>query len=109
MLKINYEGREYEFVGYNTSQEATHYLDPDGNLREKMAIFSIRGTAWFRLVPVRHTFGRIVFEEIGVRRINPGEWFIQEHNGEIMRYVNEFPTNTGVTRIILKPVEVLDD
>ncbi len=105
-MKINYEGQEYEFVGYYGPKEATHFLTGRGTL-EQTEPHNRFDVAWFRLVPVRHTFGGIVFEETGeVRRAGQGEWYLsREPVNEPICHRHQDGTYSEYS--ILRPVEVL--
>ncbi len=106
MLKVNYEGQEYEFVGYCDHEGATHFLSGQGTL-EQTEPHNRFDVAWFRLVPVRHTFGGIVFEETGeVRQVEQGEWYLsREPVNEPVCHKDQNKTYRKYS--ILRPVEVL--
>ncbi len=102
-LKVPYNGQVYEFVGYDYGSSATHYLTTEGTLVQAKVTVST-GTAWFRLVPVRHTFGGIVFEETDTRQVQCGEWYMDKGwTSAILSRCSSFQHY-----IILKPVEVID-
>lgn len=107
MLKISYEGQDYEFVGYvryPKESGATHYLSAKGTMEPANNEGPCIGTPYFRLVPVRHTFGGIVFEETETRQAQPDEWWWGDKRATLQLYnptIGEFP--------ILKPVEVLHE
>lgn len=101
-MKVTYEGQDYEFVGYNTSK-GTHFLNYKGDLSPRSMRTGIEGIAYFHLVPVRHTFGGIVFEETGEERpAQPGEWILYDK-------APVFISSGSSPFFILKPVEVIDE
>ena len=102
-IKATINGVEQEFevvggIGY------THTLNNCGiwdNSRVKME--GVR----LRLVCKRHTFGRVVFEEIGERRIPVNEWAYHDSHGPSVYYHAEGDTAHEAT--IVRPVALITE
>ena len=108
MLKVTYEDQEYEFVGYSTS-EGTHVLTFTGRLVPRTLPDGVPDAAYFRLVPVRHTFGGVVYEETGEKRSTTvGDCYLD--NNSIPHLEIWYQSHNSLTPYtILRPVEVTND
>ena len=103
-VKVTYEDQEYEFVGYFTS-EGTHCLNRHGCLIPRALSEPVKGVAYFRLVPVRHTFNGVVYEEIGEKRSATfEEWFLNNSDWPEIWHQDH---NSLTPHTILRPVEVV--
>ena len=101
MIKVTYEDREYEFVGYceyPRDAGATHYLSVDGTL-EPSTVDTSTGTAHFRLSPKRYTLGGVVFEDTGEYRTATNNWVL--FNDVVQWFIK-----SGSSYHILRPVEI---
>ena len=103
-MHIEQDGKRYDFDRYDYPQHGDVFLHGNGYLRRiepgEPLDFHFR-VAVFRPVPVRHTFGGIVFEETGdMRQPEEGEWILNNGHPQYaaMVYLATFP--------ILRPVRL---
>ena len=103
-IKATIDGVEQEFEVLRMQIDngpATHALD-NGCIRKAPSVITTNPT-WLRLIRPRHTFGGVVFEEVGENRPpKPGEWFLEGANRD---YIACYSLRTDYTnRTILRHV-----
>lgn len=81
------DGQTYRFDKYAVpgGQEGVYYLNFLGNLIHAPDQISTALRACFKRVPKLHTFGGVVFEEIGhARQLKPGEFGVDPHKNTLV-------------------------
>ena len=104
-------GREFEVLGHEHLQDgryggATHFFSADTNEILAAPAGVLGHVLRLRLVPKRHTFGGVVFEETNEKRKpNDGEFFLGgvEHGLGVRTQHGSGERHEG-TYIILRPV-----
>ncbi len=76
MIKFQYEGKDYEAVGYALPKYGDHFVSEGGNvLLNHGQVNELRLIV--RPAPVTHTFGNVELEETGEYRCpTKGEWYL---------------------------------
>ena len=107
MIRFTYDNHEYEFRGeYWKPNPDDYYLSNDLGPHARViqpGHVGLSSRAIVYPVPVRHTFGGVVFEEVETRTPLKGEWFIHHPNEAICSdggWWGNYP--------ILRPVKVVN-
>jgi len=102
--------RNYRVKGYDVLKKDVYFLDGSGDVKQ------VKGPGWvmhirFLIVdpvPVRHTFGRVIFEETGEVRVpRQDEWWLTKLDGGKAAFRKDSLVNTEVP--ILVPVGLVDE
>ncbi len=110
-IKAPLDGKEHEFTVLGSGIPAcytsppTHVINSVGEIHPLGAQSTIRGNwMYLRLVRPRHTFGGVVYEEVGVQRVQLGEPFLWDSGG--FGGVWPVQSKSYISKMVLRPVEL---
>jgi len=106
---LTIDGRDYYPVGYGNIVRDGFFLTGEGQVKQatESRAYSQERFLIVKPVPMRHTFGKLVFEETGEERMPvAGEWWLTDTGKPTYAKDHEI-SHPRFTVRILTPVEVL--